>query len=103
MTSALPPLSERRARLIAEAANQRRALAADVEVWRRSLSFADRAIAAARFIGNHPAWAVGRAVAPAALRSTGLVAWVRRGVAALHIVRGLRAAAHRPAAADRLR
>ena len=103
MTTASPLLTERRARLIALAALQRRTLAKDVEVWRRPLSLADRGIAAARFIGNHPAWIVGSAVAPAALQSTGLAAWLRRGVAVLHIVRRLSAAAHRPTAADLLR
>jgi hypothetical protein len=90
VTEAAPPLAERRARLIALAAAQRRRLAADVEPWRRPLAIADRGIAAARFIGHHPAWILGSAVAPVAMRATRLGAWFRRGLAAWQIVRGLR-------------
>lgn len=86
-----PPLAERRARLILLAAAQRRRLAADIEPWRKPLSIADRGLAAARFIGQHPAWIVGTAVAPMALRTGGVGRWFRRGLAAWQIVRGLRA------------
>jgi hypothetical protein len=86
------PLAERRARLIALAAAQRRKLAADVEPWRRPLSLADRGLAAARFIGRHPAWILGTAVvAPVALPAAGMGPWLRRGVLAWHFVRRLRA------------
>ena len=90
MSEGPPPLALRRARLIALAEAQRRRLAADVEPWRKPLSLADRGIAAARFIGNHPAWMVGAAVAPMAFRTTPLGTWFRRGLAAFQIVRGLR-------------
>jgi hypothetical protein len=83
-------LALRRSRLIALAEVQRRRLAGDVEPWRKPLALADRGIAAARFIGHHPAWVVGSAVAPLALRTTGMGTWFRRGLAALRIVRGLR-------------
>jgi len=85
-----PPLALRRARLVALAADQRRRLAADVEPWRKPLSIADRGIAAARYIGKHPAWMVGAAVAPMALRTTVLGTWFHRGLAAFQLVRGLR-------------
>lgn len=99
MSEGVRPLAERRASLIALAAAQRRRLSADVEPWRRPLSIADRGIAAARFIGGHPAWIVGTALAPVALGTAGLGMWLRRGFAALQIARGLgyralRAAAH---------
>ena len=84
------PLAERRARLIDLAATQRRRFAADVEPWRGPLSIADRGIAAARFIGHHPAWIVGTAVAPAALGAAGVGTWFRRGLAAWRMVRGFR-------------
>lgn len=84
------PLAERRARLIALASAHRRRLAADVEPWRRPLSMADRGIAAARFIGRHPAWIVGSAMVPVASRAAGLGIWLRRGLAAWQIVRGFR-------------
>lgn len=90
MTEGTPPLAERRRHLITLAAAQRRRLAADVEPWRKPLSLADRGIAAARFIGHHPAWIVASAVAPMAIRATSLGTWVRRGLAAFQIVRGLR-------------
>jgi YqjK-like protein len=85
-----PPLALRRARLVALAEDQRRRFAADVEPWRKPLSLADRGIAAARFIGNHPAWMVGAAVAPMAFRTTPLGTWLRRGLAAFRVVRELR-------------
>ena len=97
------PLAERRARLIALAAGQRRELAAGFEVWRGPLSIADRGIAAARFVSNHPAWVIGSAVVPAAFRRTVLGTWLSRGLAALQIVRGLRGAAHGPRDAISLR
>ena len=90
MNEGLPPLALRRASLIALAAAQRKRLEADVEPWRGPLSLADRGIAAARFIGHHPAFIVGSAIAPVAFRATGLGTWVRRGLAAWQIVRGLR-------------
>jgi len=85
------PLAVRRARLIALAASQRQRLATDLEAWRRPLSLADRGIAAARFIGKHPAWIMGTAMAPLAFRTGGLGGWLRRGFAAWQIVRRLRA------------
>ena len=90
MTTGPPPLAERRAGLIALAAVQRRRLAADVEPWRRPLSMADRGIAAVRFIGHHPVWTVGSALAPVAISAAGLGTWFRRGLAAWQIVRGFR-------------
>ncbi len=91
MAEAAPPLALRRARLIALAASQRQRLAADVEPWRRPLSFADRGIAAARYIGKHPAWLMGTAIAPLALRNAGLGTWLRRGFTAWRVLRRLRA------------
>ncbi len=89
MSDGRSSLVERRDRLIALAAAQRRRLAADVEPWRRPLSIVDRALAAVRFIGHHPAWVVGSAVAPVALRATSLGTWFRRGLTAWQIVREL--------------
>jgi hypothetical protein len=85
-----PPLALRRARLIALAEVQRQRLLADIEPWRKPLALADRGIAAARFVGNHPAWMVGTAVAPMAFRTRARGTWFRRGLAAFQIVRGLR-------------
>lgn len=90
MKSDILPLLERRERLVALAASQRRALAADVQVWSRPLSFVDRAAAALRFVANHPLWIIGSALAPPALRGGGFGAWVRRGAVAVRIARGLR-------------
>ena len=89
MSEGPPPLAERRERLVALAAAQRRALAADVEPWRRPLSIADRGVSAARFIRNHPAWIVAAAVAPVALRGGGIGTWLRRGFVVFQIVRRL--------------
>ncbi len=96
MSEGTSRIALRRARLVDLIASQRRRLADDVEPWRRPLSFADRGIAAARFIGHHPAWIVGSAVAPMALRTTGIGTWFRRGLTALQIVRGLRDRPSRP-------
>ena len=90
MSEGSSPPALRRARLIALAEAQRRRLADDVEPWRKPLAIADRGIAAVRFLGHHPAWIVGSAVAPLAFRTTGLGTWFRRGLTALQIVRGLR-------------
>jgi len=86
-----PPLAERRAKLITLAAAQRRQLAPDIEPWRRPLAIADRGMAAARFVANHPAaWIAAAVIAPVAVRGTGLGKWLRRGLLALQVVRQLR-------------
>lgn len=90
MNESASPLALRRASLVDLAAAQRRRLAANVEPWRGPLSIADRGIAAARYLGQHPVFIVGGAVVPLAFRATGLGTWFRRGLAAFRIVRGLR-------------
>jgi len=96
-----PPLAERRARLVVLAEAQRRALASEIEAWRRPLAIADRGMAAVRFIKDHPAWVVGTAVVggavvPGALRTSRLAGWLGRGLGVWRIARRLRG--HNPSA-----
>ena len=87
----LEPLALRRANLIAQAAEQRRRLAADIEAWRRPLAVADRGLSAARFFGKHPALVVGTALTPLAFGAGGIATWLRRGFKAWRVLRRLRA------------
>jgi hypothetical protein len=80
---------------VALAEAQRRALASEIEPWRRPLAIADRGMAAVRFIKDHPAWVVGTAVVggavvPGALRTSRVAGWLGRGLAAWRIARRLR-------------
>lgn len=71
-------LAQRRERLVAQAAVQRRALARDLEPWRTPLALADQGLAALRYIRIHPQWLIGPVVLLAALRPRRVGKWVGR-------------------------
>lgn len=96
MNPALTRIAQRRAELVSRAAGQRATLARHVDVWRRPLTFVDKGLGVLRYVGNHPAWILGGALAPSALQPGRLGSWLRRGFLAFQVVSRLRAAhAHR--------
>ena len=76
--SALPQILERRARLLAEAEAQRRALSEEIAVCRNVLVVADRGIAWATWLRARPYLVVAAATAIAVLRPKFTLAWSAR-------------------------
>ncbi len=76
--SALPQILERRARLLAEAEAQRRALSEGIAVCRNVLVVADRGIAWATWLRARPYLVVAAATAIAVLRPKFALAWSAR-------------------------
>jgi len=79
MNKKLIRLAERRERLVTRAAEQRVALAQNIEPYRIPLGLADRGINALRYIKSHPEWIVGVVVLLAALRPGRAGKWLGRG------------------------
>ncbi len=91
MNEKLAQLAQRRERLIAQAAQQRAALAESAQAWRGPFALADRGLAALRYLKQHPLWVVGGVAVAVALRPRGAMKWLGRGWAAYKVVRSLRA------------
>lgn len=83
-------LVERRERLIAQAAAQRRALAQDIDPWRIPMAFADRGLNALRYIKDHPEWVVGIVTLLAVLRPARVGKWLGRGLVTWQVIYKLR-------------
>jgi hypothetical protein len=90
MSDTLSPLALRRIALVAQAAEQRIALAASIEPWRQPLALADRGLAALQVIGKYPVWIASGAVSLALLRPTRVGTWLRRCWLAWRLLQGLR-------------
>ncbi|MGO9446716.1 MAG: YqjK-like family protein [Thiobacillaceae bacterium] len=78
MSKELARLAERRNHLVAQAAEQRTALAQSLEPWQAPLALADQGIAALRYIRRHPALSTGAALVMVALRPKPTGKWLRR-------------------------
>ncbi len=92
MNKRLLRVAERRALILAKVSSQRDTLAYHIETWRRPLSFVDKGLAALRYVGNHPAWIVGSALVPAAVKPGRLGSWLRTGFLAFQMISRMRAA-----------
>jgi hypothetical protein len=79
MNKKLIRLAQRRERLVTRAAEQRVALAQNIEPYRVPLALADRGLYALRYIRSHPEWLVGVVVLLAALRPGRVGKWLGRG------------------------
>ena len=90
MNANLVRLAERRERLVAQAAMQRRTLAQDIEPWRIPLALADQGLNALRYIKSHPEWIVGVVVLLAALRPRRVGKWLGRGWVSWQVMHRLR-------------
>jgi len=82
-------LAERRERLVAQAAAQRRALARDMDRWRTPLALADQGLAALRYIRIHPQWLIGSVVLLVALRPRRVGKWLGSGWVSWRVMRRL--------------
>lgn len=89
MTEKLAHLVERRENLIRLAADQRTALAKNIEPWRIPLARVDQGMAALRAIKRNPAWIVGGVTLLTVLRPYRFVKWLRGGWVAWRMLRGL--------------
>jgi hypothetical protein len=98
--SALSQILERRARLLAEAEVQRRALSEGIAVCRNVLVVADRGIAWATWLRARPYLVVAAATAIAVLRPKFALAWSARALT-LWRVGQLLLGAIKPAAGER--
>lgn len=90
MKNNIPPLAERRERLLAQAAQQRATLAHDVEPWRIPLALADQGLNALRYIKRHPVLLIGGVAVLAMLRPDRGWLWLRRGWLTWQVVNRLR-------------
>jgi len=79
MNNKLIRLSERRERLVAQTAAQRRILAKSIEPWRTPLARVDRGLAALHYLRNHPVWIVGGISLLAAFRPNRVGKWLQLG------------------------
>lgn len=87
MNNKLAQLAARRQQLVAQAADQRTALAHNLEPWRARLALADRGIAGLRYIRRHPVLMVGATLLFSVLRPKGVGKWLQRGLAVWQIGR----------------
>jgi len=83
-------LVERREALIAQAAAQRRALARDIEPWRKPLALTDQGLTALRYIKRHPKWIVGSMALLAILQPRHAGKWLGRGWVSWQLMQRLR-------------
>lgn len=90
MNQSLVQIAKRRQGLIAQAARQRSAIAADVGRWRLPLAVADHGITTLRFIKQHPLWLTSAGIMIAAIDPDRAGKWFRRAWATWQLVRALR-------------
>ena len=83
-------LTEKRERLIVQAAAQRRALASDIEPWRKPLVLTDQGLHAVRYIKSHPKWIVGGFALLAILQPRHMGKWLGRGWISWQLLHRLR-------------
>lgn len=89
MKKKLALLAERRKQLVEQAAEQRIALAQNVEPFRTSIALVDTGMAAVKYVKQHPVLMVGGAVLFGLLRPTRLGKWLQSGWLVLEIARKL--------------
>ena len=95
-------LTERRERLVAQAATQRRALAHDIEPWRTPLALADKGINALRFVSRHPKSIVGVIALIAILQPRSAGKWLGRGWVTWQLMHNLRGRLEGPVRSSKL-
>lgn len=90
MKKKLASIAERRQKLVAQAAEQRAALANSIQPLRSGLSLADKSLSIVRYVKKHPILVMGIATLIGMLRPTRAVKWLRRSWVASLVMRGLR-------------
>ncbi|MBI1174900.1 MAG: hypothetical protein GC139_06495 [Sideroxydans sp.] len=96
MNARLIQLAERRATLIAQAANQRQTLAQATAPWRKPLAVVDHGISAIHYLRQYPALVAGSAAMMIVLRPRFLFRWGQRGWLAWRLLQGIRGKMSRP-------
>jgi hypothetical protein len=90
MNNKLAQLAARRRHLVAQAADQRTALALNMEPWRARLALVDRGVAVLRYIGRTPALIAGAPLLLVMLRPRHVGKWLQRGLMVWQIGRRFR-------------
>lgn len=91
MKKKLASISERRQRLVNQAAEQRLALANNIQPLKGGLALADKGLSIVQYVKKHPVLIMGIAALVGMLRPTRAVKWLRRSWVASLIMRGLHA------------
>ncbi len=91
MKRKLASIAERRQQLVAQAAQQRVALAKNIQPLQSSLALADKGLNIVRYVKKHPMLVMGLVSLVGLLRPMRAVTWLRRSWIAGLAIRGLRA------------
>ena len=91
MKKKLASIAVRRQKLVAQAAEQRLALAHHIQPLKSGLSLADKGLTIVHYVKKHPVLIMGIAAVIGMLRPTRGVKWLRRSWVASLIMRGLHA------------
>ena len=89
MNKKLALLTERRQRLILQAAEQRIELAQKIAPLHQSIVFAETGLAAVQYVKKHPILMLGGTTLFALLRATRLGSWLQSGWVVFEIARNL--------------
>lgn len=90
MKKNLASITERRQRLVAQAAEQRKVLAQSIQPLHKGMSFADKGLKVVEYVKKHPVLVMGIAALIGMLKPTRAVKWLRRSWIASLAMRGLR-------------
>jgi ElaB/YqjD/DUF883 family membrane-anchored ribosome-binding protein len=90
MKKKLASITERRHRLVTQAAEQREALAKSIQPLHKGFSLADKSLKIAGYVKEHPILIMGIAAFIGMLKPTRAVKWLRRSWIASLAIRGLR-------------
>lgn len=89
MKKKLAAISEKRERLVAQAAEQRVALAENIQPLRSSMDLADKGLNIVRYVRKHPVLMLGIVAIIGLLKPTRAVKWLRRSWVASLVLRGI--------------
>lgn len=90
MKKKLASITERRLRLVAQAAEQREALAKSIQPLHKGLSLAENSLKVVEYVKKHPILVMGIATLIGMLKPIRAVKWLRRSWIASLAMRGLR-------------
>jgi ElaB/YqjD/DUF883 family membrane-anchored ribosome-binding protein len=90
MKKKLASITERRHRLVAQAAEQREVLAQSIQPLHKGMSLADKGLKVVEYVKKHPVLVIGIAALIGMLKPTRAVKWLRRSWIASLAMRGLR-------------
>jgi len=79
MTAAARRLTERRGRLLAQSAAQRRRLRLEIDPWRKPIEMIDHGLHLVHLVRTHPVWFAGAGTLLLLLRPRGAAGWLRHG------------------------